>query len=160
MKKIKTTIKDKHLYIFFTISILFFGIFSKVQYTTDTYVVFMQGAKNTALTFAGSGRFVTAIATCIFNVLSFKADAIYYVSFYCSIIFVSIAQYLLYSIIKKDIKNDTLSVLISTITIINPFSIELFFYIEKGVMTLSILICVIALKYIIKFFQKSQILWI
>lgn len=53
-------------------------------------------------------------------------------------------------------KDDLISILITTILIINPFSFELFIYIEKSVMMLSILFCVMAVEHMIKFFEGSK----
>ena len=32
-------LKDKYLYVFFIITLVFFGIFIRINYTTDTYAV-------------------------------------------------------------------------------------------------------------------------
>ena len=53
------------------------------------------------------------------------------------------------------------SLLISVITIINPFSIELFMYIEKGILTLAVLLSVLAVKSFVKYLEgnKKFLIW-
>ena len=59
------TIKDKNLYIFFFISLLFFGIFCAEQKALDTYDVFSYDPSRITGHFASCGRFVTAGANAI-----------------------------------------------------------------------------------------------
>ena len=58
--KIKKIFQDKNLYIYGLITIVFFGILSKLEFATDSYVVFMQPTKQYMLWFLKSGRLISA----------------------------------------------------------------------------------------------------
>lgn len=133
-----------------------------VQYAPDTYSVFTNNLRNTVLHFLSCGRFVTgAAAYFAMGILKLGNKGTYLLSYTFAIVGMIISLYRLNGLIKKDIKNDIVSIVISTLIIINPFSIELFMYIEKGIMVLSVLLCVLAVEQIDKFFQgnKKSILW-
>ena len=161
MEKIKNKLKeifsDKELYIFTVITILFFGAFCMIQYAPDTYSVFANDLNNTVKHFMSCGRFITAIATYIVMGL-FKIDNVgtYIISYGFAIVCTIISMYKLNKLIKKDIKSSIACIIISTLIIINPFSLELFFYIEKGIMMLSVLLCVLAVEQIEKFFNGNK----
>lgn len=155
MEKIKSIFKDKKLYVFLMITLVFFGIFLKMDYATDTYQVLMSDTKDIVGHFLLSGRIVTAIWYKISSVI-FSDYKTYLVSFLIAILACTLALYKLYNIIKEDVKNDLLAMLISTVIIINPFSIELFLYIEKGILMLSVLLCICAVEQFIKFLKRNN----
>lgn len=161
MDKIKNKVKEifctKELYVFFAITILFFGAFCRLQYAPDTYSVFTNGLRHTVLHFLSCGRFVTGAATYFaMRICHLGNEGTYVLSYSFAIICTVISLYKLNKLIKKDIKNDIISIIISTLIIINPFSIELFMYIEKGIMVLSVLLCVLAVEQIDKFFNGNK----
>src|SRR5574344_1726485 len=141
MEKLKNTLKDKRIYMFLLITLVFFGIFLKMDFATDTYSVFGDTQRNIFNHFLLSGRMVTAMWWGISCKLNMSQYVIYILSFLLAIFSITLSLYKVYKIIKEDIKSDILSILLSTIIIINPFSIELFMYIEKGILTLAILLC-------------------
>ena len=73
-----------------------------------------------------------------------------------AIISTILSQYFLYKIIEEDVKNKVIRILIPTLIIINPFSVELFLFIEKGIMWFGVLMCIIAVKCVIEFFETKQ----
>lgn len=160
--KIAKILKDNKLYIFLLITMTFLGIFIKMNYATDTYSVISDIPRARFNHFMLSGRFVTAIWYGIMCVLKCSPDMMSLISYIIAIITTTLALYKLYNIISKDVKNSALAILISTIIIINPFSIELFMYIERGIMMLAILMCICALECFVKFLEgenkKKQIL--
>lgn len=161
-KKLIEVFTDKTLYIFVLITIIFFGIFSMMQFAPDTYSVFTNGLKETVMHFFSCGRFVTGISAYIaMGFLKLGNRAIYLLSYFVAMISTILSLYIINKLIKKDIKNSVVSILVSTLIIINPFSIELFLYIEKGIMMLSVLLCVLAIEQMDKYFQgyKKSILW-
>lgn len=106
MDKIKIRLqkifKDKNIYIFTLITILFFGIFCIPQFATDTYSVFTSGVRESTLHFLRNGRIITAI----FNVLSMKVLKLgyrgtYVFSYILAIMFTIISLYKLNKLIKK-----------------------------------------------------------
>lgn len=147
------TLKDKDLYIYIFITLMFFGIFCIMQNALDTYSVFSTGAREITKHFASCGRFVTAGSTALLlGLLKLGQVKIYYLSYALALICTILSLYKFNKIIKEDVKNRFISILISTLVIINPFSLELYIYIEKGIMILSILLCVLAFEQITKYF--------
>jgi hypothetical protein len=123
---------------------------------TDTYAVFETPAREMAKHFIVSGRFVTALGYAICVFLNLKWNTVYILSFAVAILASTLAMYKLYKIIIKEISNDVIATLISILIIANLFSIELFLYIEKGILMLSVLFCVLALEQIIRYFEGSK----
>lgn len=152
MKKLK----DQYLYISLLITMVFFGIFAKMDFATDTYSVFGSFPKDIFNHFMLSGRFVTAFCWGAVNVLNFSDNLIYILSYVMAILCITFSIYELFNLINKKVKNKLVCLLISVITIINPFSIELFMYIEKGVLTLAILLSVLAVKEFVKFLEGNK----
>ena len=156
MQKIIKKIKDKNLYISLLITLVFFGIFIRMEYATDTYSVLASYPKEIFNHFMESGRFITALwwgAACVLNLSDYL---IYLSSFILAIICITLAIYNLYLVINKKIENSAISLILSTITIINPFSIELFLFIEKGVFGLGILLSILAFSRFVKYLEGDK----
>ena len=153
---IKGKIDIKKLLIFTLIAILFFGILINFEYATDTYSVFTVGARENTMHFLESGRFVTAIATVIARLLNLGENQIYFISYLLSIISLIASLYILEKIINKYVKSDKISIVISVLIILNTFIIELFLFIEKGILIFSVLMNVLAIKYAIKFLETKK----
>lgn len=156
MDNIKKTLKDKKLYIFLMITLVFFGIFAKMDFATDTYAVIGNAKDSIMANFLQSGRIVTAICWKMICIINIPIDIVYAISFILAIISVTLSLHKLYNIIKEDVKSDIIAIILATVIIINPFSIELFMYIEKGIITLSILACIYALDFFIKYIQGKD----
>lgn len=154
-------IKNKNLYIILIITIVFFGIFIKMDFTTDTYSVLNSMPKEIFMHFMLSGRFITAFCWGVVNVLNLSDNIIYIISYLMAILCITFAIYELFELINAKVKNNLVSLLISVITIINPFSIELFMYIEKGILTLAVLLSVLAVKSFVKYLEgnKKSLIW-
>ena len=160
--KMKELIKNEDLYIFTIIAIVFFGALCKLQYAPDTYSVFTNELMSSVKHFLSCGRIVTAVAAYgVMGILKLSSEWTYILSYVFAVICIIIALYRLNKLIQKDIKNHILSAIRATLILINPFSLELFLYIEKGIMVLSVLICVLAVEQMDKFFQgnKKSIIW-
>ena len=160
--KIKEIITDKNLYIFAIITIVFFGALCKLQYAPDTYSVFTNELMHSVKHFLSCGRIVTAVATyVVMGILKLSNEWTYILLYAFAMICMIIALYRLNRLIQKDIKNHIVSAIIAILILINPFSLELFLYIEKGIMVLSVLLCVLAVEQIDKFFKENRksIIW-
>ena len=160
--KIKEIITDKNVYIFTIITIVFFGALCKLQYAPDTYSVFTNDLMHSVKHFLSCGTIVTAMATyVVMGILQLSNEWTYILSYVFAMICMIIALYRLNKFIQKDVKNHIVSAIITTLILINPFSLELFLYIEKGIMVLSVLLCVLAVEQMDKFFQgnKKSIIW-
>ena len=161
-EKTKEIITDKNLYIFTIVTIVFFGALCKLQYAPDTYSVFTNDLMHSVKHFLSCGRIVTAVAAyVVMGILKLSNEWTYILSYVFAMICMITALYRLNKLIQKDIKNHIVSTIIAILILINPFSLELFLYIEKGIMVLSVLLCVLAVEQIDKFFQgnKKSIIW-
>lgn len=156
MKKIKQIFQDKKFWFFALITVLFFGTLSKLDFATDTYAVLGESGREMFKHFMSSGRFITGIFYAIFKILNIKINIVYILSFLLAIFSVTISIYKLNEIFSKDIKKPFITAIVSILIIINVFSIELFLYIEKGIMCLSILFCIIALEKLIEYFETKE----
>ena len=156
MKKIKETLKDKKLYFFFIITLLFFGMFSKMDFATDTYAVIGNDKSEILANFLQSGRFVTAFFFGMFKMMQIKISIVYMLSFILSVISITLSVYIIDKMLEKEGANTLLSGIASILLIINPFLIEEMMYIEKGIMTLAILLTVIAVKYFVDYMRSNK----
>ena len=129
----------------------------KLEYATDTYAVFNFDKEAVYMQYAMSGRFITGIFLKIFKMIKISEHAMYYLSYILAIFCTIFSQFVLYLIIEKDIKSKLLKIIIPTLIIINPFSIELFLFIEKGFMWLGILACVLALRNLQKYLEIKDL---
>ena len=148
--------KKKIFTLYFIITIIFFGMLIKLEFATDTYAVFNFDKEAVFMQYAMSGRFITGVFLKLLKIIDSSETAIYLLSFVLAIFCATLSQYILYKIIEKDVKNRWLKFLIPTLIIINPFSIELFLFIEKGIMWLGILMCILAVQKVIQYFETKQ----
>lgn len=147
----------KKIFIYYIlITFLFFGILIKFEFATDTYAVFNFNKEEVYMQYAMSGRFITGFIFEIFKSINTSEKLIYALSYLLAIISTILSQYFFYKIIEEDVKNKGIRILIPTLIIINPFSVELFLFIEKGIMWFGVLMCIIAVKSVIEFFEKKQ----
>lgn len=144
MQNILKKLKDKNLYFSLLIALVFFGIFIKMEFATDTYSLFEDAVSTRVNHFLLSGRFVTALWWGLVNLLHFSNSLIYLTSYVLAIVCITLSIYNLFLIINNKIKNEAVCLLVSTITIINPFTIELFLFLEKGILTFAVLLSVFA----------------
>jgi len=79
----------------------------------------------------------------------------YILSFIIAIFFSSLSIYTLDKIINKYVNNRFLSSLISISIIINPFIIELWLFVEMGIMMLSIFSMIKAFTYFDNYLDKK-----
>ena len=129
------------------VTLIFFGGFCLLQFAPDTYSVFASDPLVIASHFGSCGRYVTQILVLIsMHILNLPHIVIYYLSFFLSLLCIVISISRVFNLINSDVKNKYLCFILSVAMIINPFSIELFMYIEKGVMTLAILLSVLAVE--------------
>ncbi len=147
--------KNKVFMLYLFITIAFFGMLIKLEYATDTYAVFNFDKEAVYMQYAMSGRFITGVALKFFKMINISEKAIYTISYILAIFCAVSSQFILHEILEKDIKSKVLKIIIPTLIIINPFSIELFLFIEKGFMWLGILACVLALKNLQNYFERK-----
>lgn len=153
----KSTLKDNVFWLVVIVTMLFFGIFIKLEYATDTYSIFNVDYNIPLKHFMQSGRFVTAFFWMIISVLNFGIYKAYILSFCIAIFSISLSIYKIYNILNRKINNKILCLIISILVILNAFSIELFLFFEKGTLSLSILMSIIAIEYLIEFLESNRI---
>lgn len=156
MNKIKETLKNSKFWIFCIIVIAFFGIFIKMDYATDTYCVFGTPAKQMIEHFVRSGRFVTALAQVILTLLHSGNTVAYLLSIGLALACTVLSIYKLYKIFEKDISSTIIAGIASVLIIINAFSVELYLFLEKGILMLSVLLCVLAFEKMVSFFKQEH----
>ena len=157
MNKINEMFKDKKLYLFGVITLIFFGVFISIQYAPDTYTVFSERTKASVTHFFSCGRLITGCAVGITKgILNLTDNIIYNLSYMFAIICTILSLYKLYNLINVDIKNKTVSVILSSLVVINVFSLELFVYIEKGIMMLSVLMSILAVEQTKEFLENKK----
>lgn len=157
LNRVKKVLFDKNFYLFLFISLMFFGMFVRMNYATDTYSVLCSEKRTILTNFIRAGRFVTGFFFAAFSVLKIKIGIAYLCSFLLAIFSITISMYELFNFIKSEIKSELICFLISVLTIINPFSVEMLLYIEKGVMTLSILFCTLGAIKMVEFFKERKL---
>lgn len=157
MNKTKDIFKDTNLYLCGVITIVFFCVFMSMQYAPDTYFAFTNTTRAVMNQFLTGGRLVTAfVAGICIGIMKMNDKIIYSLSYILAIICTTICLYKLSNLLNKDIKNKTICLMIATLIIINPFSFELFVYIEKGIMIFSVLMCILAVEQIEKCFSNKS----
>ena len=153
---LKNIIKSKEMLFYIVITTIFFGVFCSIEYAVDTYATFSFSVQDLYNQFVPCGRFIIVLVGTILKFLNLKNKITYLLSFTVAIICMIISQYKLYKIIEKDVKSKKLKIIIPTLIILNVFSIELFLFIEKGIMIFSILMCICALEAVIYFFETKK----
>lgn len=166
MEKIKEKLKlenfkvilSKYKYLFFSllITLLFLGGLYKLEFSRCTYRMYSYDYMlefNHHLTI---GRYTAALFWKFVNVIGFNIKQTYFLSFSIGILSITFAIYTLFNILKKHIKSEILSLLLSTAVVLNTYIIDYFIYIEKGVFVLSILLGILAFKYLIEFFETNK----
>ena len=106
---------------YFFISVIFFGLLLKKEYATDTYSAFNFDKQAIFNQYAMSGRFITAIVGKMVKILNLSEQTIYLGSYILAIACAAFSQYLLYTIIEKNVENNIFRLIIPTLIIINPF---------------------------------------
>lgn len=153
---IKKFLNNKELLIYSVITIVFFGIFLNIEYAVDSYATFSFNIQELYDQFAPCGRFMIVLVGTVLKFFNFNDKIVYLLSFLFGITCMIIAQYKLYYLIKEDVKDRKIRLVIPTLILLNVFSIELFLFIEKGLMMFSILMCICALESIIKLFDTKN----
>ena len=148
-------LKNKKFYLFLGIVIIFFGLLFKMNYSVDTYLL-LSNKLEYVKEYLNSGRIFTYSLFYILSILHVSNYLMYLISYILGIIILTISIYELNKILDKYVDNIILSILLSIFIIINPFIIELWLFIESGIMMLSILSCIIAYKYFDRYLENKN----
>lgn len=146
--------KDKKFYIFLGIVILFFGLLIKMNYSVDTYLLLSSPRMGYIQEYLSSGRIFTFLFFFILGFLQVPHYIMYLLSYLIAIFLTTLSVYELNKVLDKYVSNKTLSSILSIAIIINPLIIELWLFIETGIMMLSIFASVMVFKYFDKYLEK------
>ncbi len=144
-------------YIFFSIGAVLLCVFSlfKMEYSTDTYIVYTISLAGVGGTMFLNGRFITGLFAYLFHNLGSSVETFYYASFILSVIFMSFAIYNLFCVLKEKMSELT-AFLISFVTVFNVCAIEYFLFIEKGTFCFSIFTAILALRFFVGFLKGKR----
>lgn len=135
----------QRLLLYFLAVMVFFGAFLKPDFATDTYAYAMGDFSDIVGNFLRCGRVFTAG---IYTLLRLAHINICYVNIACFIIAavsLTFALYILEKLLRRNfIPNQLWSFLLPFLILVNPFIIEYFLFIEKGIMCFCILLCVVS----------------
>ena len=140
------SVEQRRILIYYGLIVLvFFGIFLRPNYATDTYADVMASSGHILENFLRGGRLITALGYAFFKILHIDVRIVCTMSFMLAIVCLVFALYILEELFYREVTHKRLwAFILPILIIINPFSIELFLYIEKGIMFLGVLLCVIA----------------
>lgn len=153
--KLPEIIKKNKKNIFIALGMLIFTLilcsnFLKVHFAQDTYCVYYDGWNQYIKVFLTSSRMFNALLLAIAKVCHFSLETTIIISSILTILFFSLAWYILYRYIIKMMKKennilDELMIIgISFLIIFNFCTFELTIFLESGMMALSVLLSVIS----------------
>ena len=149
-------LKDKKLYLLLLIVIMFFGNLMLMNYSVDTYLLLASPKLMYVYEFVSAGRPITATFFFIQGLLHLPNYFMYISSYILAVIFSTLSIYELNKILDKYVSNRLLSMILAISIIINPFIIELWLFIETGIMMLSIFSCIEAFKYFDNYIKNKN----
>ena len=155
-KKIKEVLLNKNIWFFTAITFIFFGMLIKMEFAADSYATLTFSLRELIGQFAPLGRFVLVIAFGITKILELKSETTYLLSYILAIVCMGISLYKLYNLIKPDVQSNIAKKITPILIILNAFSIELFLYIEKGIMVFAVLMSILAVCDIKKWLETKQ----
>lgn len=154
--KVKNILLNKNLWFFTAITIIFFGILTQMEFAVDTYATLTFSLKEFIYQFVSSGRFALVLIGEILKILKLKSETIYMISYITAIICMIVSLYKLYKIVEDDIKNKYAKKIVPILIVLNAFSIELFLFIEKGMMLFAVLMCIFAVSEMKKWLEHKK----
>ena len=155
IEKLKLKFNSKIL-IYLFISIVFFGNLLILEFAQDTYSVLSDVGENLWTHFASLGRYLTGVIVYLLLKFQIPEGVIYFLSYLCSIIALTLSMFKIDKYFSKIGINKIIVILLSSLIIINVFSIELFLFLEKGILILSILFSICAFENMLKYFEKKE----
>lgn len=161
-KKVNELLDNKILLISVLIAFILFGAFIKVEYSRCTYKMYYNPWEVEYEHFKTLGRYFLSIGWKIVSILRFSLYNTYRLSYIMAMFFIIFSLYKMEKIAEKFINNKFISMVISCLIIVNPFVIDLFIYLEKGFLVLSLFTTICAIEKTLKYFdtrKKSNLLY-
>ncbi len=161
MERIKKFIKyffidNKILWLCLLLTLIFFGNMSKLEFSRCTYRMYAAPFMDEYNHYIIIGRYIVALFWGLVSKIGLSIYETYAISFFISILSITMSIFVLFNILKKYINNKFLNLLLSTGVIINCFLIDYCIYIEKGIFALSILLCILATKFLIEYLDTKK----
>lgn len=147
----------RRLLLYFLIVLIFFGSFSKPDFATDTYAYAVGDFAGIVDNFLRCGRIFTAGLYTILRLLGVNILFVNFGCFLLAVISLTFALYILEKLLRQNfVKSNLWSFLLPLIILINPFIIDFFLFIEKGIMCFTIFLCVLSVYYYNKFLDSRR----
>lgn len=163
MENIKTFVKKyKNILFPFFVTLIFFIGFCKVEYSRCTFRMYINDANVEYKHFLTLGRYILALWWKIVSVLKFNLTQTYIISYIMSIIFMTLSIYKTKQIVQKLVINKDdkkIKIIVNIVSILiplNPFVIELFLYLEKGIMIMALFFAIFAVEKIMNYFDNKK----
>lgn len=148
---------QQRLLLYFLIVLIFFGAFLKPDFATDTYAYAAGDFSEITYNFLRCGRIFTAGIYALLRCMHIPISVVNVACFIVAIASLTFALYILEKLLRQNfIKNRFWSFIIPILLLVNPFIIEYFLFIEKGIMCFCILLCVISASYYNKYLDQRH----
>lgn len=152
-------INSKVLAYTFWIVLLYFGINSFMELATDTYATFEEAGTWQWMLYE-NGRVINGLIYYLIEALGLSGGIIYYLSYAAALFFLYLALVIISHVLLQYREGAFFCVLLATVTVVNPFFIEYFLFIEKGLFMFAIFCNAVAFACVDYFFraQKKKVL--
>ncbi|WP_408071148.1 glucosyltransferase domain-containing protein [Butyrivibrio sp. JL13D10] len=135
--------------------LIYFGIDRSIEYATDSYAALMMD-DNWKVKVYENGRVLQGLLYYIIEQFHFSSGIKYQISYLSGFIFLGLSIIILSLIISEYVKNDILSIILSFICIVNPFFVDFFLFIEKGMFCFVIFLNACAVYITNKLFSDNK----
>ncbi len=135
--------------------LIYFGIDRTIEYATDSYAALMMD-DNWKVKIYDNGRVLQGALYYLIEQLHLSSGIKYQISYLSAFLFLGFSIFLLSRAINRYFENDILSVVTAFVTIVNPFFVEFFLFIEKGMFCFVILLNVYALYLTERIFRGDR----
>lgn len=135
--------------------LLMFGINYKIEFASDTYATFLDPDIAFKM-IVNNGRIIIGLIYYIIQFLALTPNQCYYLSYFFAIVFSILALALYSALVNSILKSDYISLFLSFLIIFNPFCIEYFLFIEKGLFIFAIFISTLSVYFFIQFLVSKH----
>lgn len=138
--------------------LLYFGINSYLSFATDTFATFSTGFYGAGLDMAmRNGRPVIGVMYILYALSGLSNVSFYYISSLLALLFLVCSVWIYQSTLTRYGVKENIGILLAFASVANIFIIEYFMFIEKCGFMLAILLNVIGVYWIEKFFDDHKI---
>lgn len=149
------SVNPKILTYTFWIVLLYFGINSIMELATDTYATFEEAGTWQWMLYE-NGRVINGLIYYVIEAIGLSGGIIYYLSYAAALFFLYLALVIIAHVLLQYQENAFFCVLLATVTVVNPFFIEYFLFIEKGLFMFAIFCNAVAFGAVAYFFLTKK----